>query len=84
MNPPMRKRLDAIASRFGPDENKCGVVFFPLNGESDAEYDRRVERWYAVEKVEGQERLFTGNEILVSRIRFVSSERNEGPRAGHR
>jgi hypothetical protein len=68
----MRKRLIAIEDRLSPDESKSGVVFFPLKGETDQEYDDRVARWYAGEMVVGQDRLYTGKEV-VGRIRFVPS-----------
>ena len=75
MNPQLRKRLGKIEEGIYPNQNMNGVVFLPLNGESDAEYDRRVERWYAGEKVEGQDRLYTGNEVGVMRVVYVPCDR---------
>ena len=75
MNPQLRKRLEKIEIDLHPNQNMNVVVFSPLNGESDAEYDRRVERWYAGEKVEGQDRLYTGNEIRVMRVVYVPCDR---------
>jgi len=73
MNPDMRKRLEKIEDKWCPDKSKSGVVFIPLKNETDDEYDRRVERWYAGEKVDGQDKLYTGNEVGVMRIRFVEA-----------
>ena len=73
MNPRMRKRLDAIENRFTPARN--GVVFIPLKGETDQEMDSRIQRWYSGEKVEGQTKMYTGNEFGVGRIKIVSSKR---------
>ena len=74
MNPQMRKRLDSIEGRFAPNADKCGVVFTPLKGESDQEYDARIGRWFAGEKVEGQERMYTGREVGVLRVVYVEAK----------
>jgi hypothetical protein len=63
----MRKRLDAIETRFNPVQS--GVVFFPLQGETDEEMDKRIAKWYAGEKVEGQDKVYTGG--MVGRIKIV-------------
>ena len=75
MNRELRRRLEKVEEKFCPDESKCGIVFYPLEGESDSEYDERVARWYAGEEVEGQERPYTGPNQMVGRVVFVSCER---------
>jgi hypothetical protein len=73
----MRKRLEQIEDKFRPDDNKSGVVFLPLDGETREQMDSRIERWYAGEKVEGQDRLYTGREPLVMRVGYVKSVCND-------
>ncbi len=73
----MRKRLDAIEDKLNPDEDKSGVWFYPLTNESDAEYERRIERWRAGEKVEGQDRLCTGKDERVDCWVIVYPKSNE-------
>ena len=75
MNPTMRRRLANMEAKFCPHEDKSGVVFFPLNGETESEFDERVERWKAGEKVEGQECPHTGPNQLVMRVVFVDMDR---------
>ena len=78
MNREMRRRLEKMEKKFCPDENKCGIVFHPLKGESDSEYDERVARWYAGEEVEGQKRPYTGpNQLVVMRVVYVSCKKNQ-------
>jgi len=74
MNPKMRKRLDAIEDKLSPDEYQNDVWFTPLENETDAEYARRIERWRAGEKVEGQDRPYTGKDQRVDCWRFVKPE----------
>lgn len=74
MNPRLKKRLDVIEQRFAPDEDKCGVLFSPLKGETDQEYDARIARWYAGEKVEGQDKMYTGREVRVVRVVYVKAK----------
>ncbi len=72
MNPRTRKRLDAIESRLSPDENLSGVVFVQLKGETNDEMRARMARWYAGEKVEGQERTYTGQWVGV--VEYVKAK----------
>ena len=73
MNKEMRRRLEKIEAKFCPNEDKSGVVFIPLKGESDSEYDERIERWYAGEEVEGQKKVYVGGNQRVMKVRFVKS-----------
>ena len=72
MKPDMKKRLEAIEDRLA-SHDKSGVVFLPLKGETEEEMDDRIARWYAGEKVAGQERIYSGNGYPAVRIRFVKS-----------
>ncbi len=73
MNREMRRRLEKMEDKFCPDESKFAIVFVPLKGESDSEYDERVERWYAGEEVEGQKKVYVGGNQRVMKVRFVKS-----------
>ena len=59
--------MDAIENRFTPATS--GVVFIPLKGETDQEMDDRIARWRSGEKVEGQDKVYTGG--MVGRIKLV-------------
>jgi hypothetical protein len=74
MNPRTKKRLDAIEDKLSPDTDKSGVVFIPLKGETGQEMDQRMARWYAGEKVEGQDKMYTGREFVVMRIKYVEAK----------
>ncbi len=74
MNPRMKKRLDAIDLALAPNEDRNGVMFIPLKGETEEEMDERMARWYAGEKVEGQDKLYTGREWVVIRIKYVKAK----------
>ena len=74
MNNDLRKRLDKIQDSLAPVVDKSGVLFIPLQGETDEEMDERIERWCAGEKVEGQEKLCRGGNQMVARINFVEAK----------
>ncbi len=74
MNREMRRRLEKMEEKLCPDESKNGIVFVPLKGESDSEYDERVARWYAGEEVEGQKRPYAGPNQIVARVVYVSCD----------
>ena len=57
--------------------DKNGAVFYPLEGETDEDYDNRVARWKAGEKVEGQDRLCTGNEPHVIVVKYVAAKKRD-------
>jgi hypothetical protein len=57
MNPDMNRRLKAIEEVLGNNADKGGVVFRPLSGETDEQYDQRIARWYAGDEVEGQDKV---------------------------
>jgi hypothetical protein len=83
MNPRIKKRLDTIEDKFRPVTDKSCVVFMPLPGESESEYDERIQRWYAGERVEGQEKLYTNPNQQVMRIVYVDMERKFSVRGTH-
>ncbi len=66
------KRLDNVKASFCPNESKNGIVFIPLNGESDQECDARIARWKAGERVEGMDREYTGSK-MIGVVRYVGS-----------
>ena len=75
MNPQLWKRLDKIERSLTPVQNK--VLFIPLKGESDEEYDARIARWKSGEKVEGIDQMYTGQEVGIIRIKFVSAKKRD-------
>ena len=75
MNKEMRRRLEVMEEKLGVAEDKSGILFIPLVGESESEYDERIERWYAGEKVEGQEHPYTDPNQRVMRVVFVGHDR---------
>ena len=68
MNPRLKKRLDAVENRLMPDPNLSGTFFIQEVGESDEEVRERIARWRAGEKVEGQDRPYTGQMVGVIKL----------------
>jgi hypothetical protein len=54
--------------------NRKGVVFIPLEGETNAKYRERMKRWKAGYGGEGSDRPYTGREPLIGTVRFVGRE----------
>ena len=75
MNADMKRRLDRIADKLSTSNDKSGIVFIPLEGESECQYGERIQRWYAGEKVDGQEKLYTDPNQPLMRVLFVDNER---------
>ncbi len=71
MNPDMRKRLENIELRLGSNEDKSGVVFIQFKNETREDMKSRIDRWYAGEKVEGQEKIYAGGTPMIGRVVFV-------------
>ncbi len=74
MQPNLWKRLNKVEESFCPNESKNGIVFFPLEDESDEAYDERIARWKSGEKVDGMDREYTGSE-MIGIVRFVSAKK---------
>ena len=74
MQPNLWKRLNKVEDSFCPQESKNGIVFFPLEDESDEAYDERIARWKSGEKVDGMDREYTGSE-MIGIVRFVSAKK---------
>ncbi len=75
MKPNLRKRLDRVAASMTP--HTPGVVFYSLQGETDEEFEQRVSRWEAGEKVDGMDRTFTGMESSVWFIQSVAPPKRD-------
>ena len=65
MNPDMRKRLEKIESKFGSNKGLNIVWFGRLDDETDADYEVRLDRWYAGDKVEGVDGLYDASEVFI-------------------
>ena len=75
MQPKFWKRLDGVEQSLQPDEDKSGVVIFPLKGESDEEYSDRIAKWKAGEEVEGIDPELSDNGKRVGVVRFVATKK---------
>ena len=67
--------LDKVADSIATETNY--VVFYPLNTESDEEYERRVARWQAGEKVGGMEHVNTGEGTRLIIVKYVAAPQRD-------
>lgn len=75
MKPEWRRRLSKVEGSMATDKN--GIVFYPLEGESDEDYDDRVARWKAGERVEGMDRVYTGKEPTIGVVKYVAAKKRD-------
>jgi hypothetical protein len=74
MDKQMKRRLEIIEEAFTPNPDENEVIFIPLEGETETEYDCKIESRCAGEKVKGQERLCTGDADCIFIVRFVNAQ----------
>ena len=67
--------MSKVEGSMATDKN--GIVFYPLQDESDEDYDDRVARWKAGEKVQGMDRMCTGNEPHILVVKFVAAKKRD-------
>ena len=68
------KRLVKVEDSFCPNESKNGVVFFIRKDESIEEFNTRISRWKAGEKVAGMDRNHTRGE-RIGIVQYVKCDR---------